>query len=378
MKKSILIFLSIILFSSCSSENESKTDFTKTGLPQNFTNRLNFVLDSVCNKLQIKGASCAVLIPNKGIWEGNYGFSHNEVKIRSNMTFTIGSNTKTYISTLMLKLQEKGVLNINDKVSQWLPNVPYLDENITIKQILNHTSGLGDFSYNPNFIQSIKNDFYKVWMPEETFPFFEAPIANPGSIYSYSDQNYLVAGLVIEAATQKPLKVSMRELILKPLGLTNTLYYPFETTNLVFPHSWSADFSNGDFVDLDNLGYARIAFCSADNAAGGMVSNPKENAIFWHNLMTEKIINKSSLQMMFEFNSIGVENNFYGLGIQKSEHSFGNRTIFSHNGYVPGSINDNAYDSQSGVCITILTNQDYYKSLSPIIQVLHKVTMDFE
>lgn len=349
--------------------------FENTALSTQSTNRLNVVLDSICKKMNIKGASCAVFIPNKGVWEGAYGVSYGTTKINNNMALTIGSNTKTYIATVMLKLQENGVLNLNDKVSKYLPKAPFMNDAVTIKQLLNHTTGFGDFSFNEKFIEAIQANFKRVWQPIETYPYFEKPIGTIGS-YSYSDQNYLLAGLVIEGATKKPLKTSMRELILTPNNLTKTVYYPFEDTDLVIPHSWSADFGLGALTDIDAVaGYSRIAFCSADNAAGGMLSTAKENVLFWNRLMTGKIINQASLAQLQGFIPAPDQNNLYGLGIIKTVNAFNKRTILSHNGYVPGSINDNAYDPISGVCISVLTNQDQLKDLSPIVSALHKATL---
>lgn len=379
MKNLVLAIALAGLIISCSNNDDSGYKKVVTTFQSNYdqslsiqnSERLNFVLDSISNILQIKGLSCSIYIPNKGMWEGSYGFSHETTKINNNMAMTIGSNTKTYIATLILKLQENGKLNINNKVSQYLANVPYLDSNVTIKQLLNHTSGFGDFSFNPGFIQAIQDDFYRVWQPEETFPYFEPTIALPGEVFSYSDQNYLVAGLVIEAVTNKSLKYSMRDLILIPAKLSNTVYYPFEQTNLTIPHSWSADYGTGTLDDLDALGYSRIAFCSADNAAGGMLSTAKENVVFWDKLMNGKIINQTSLTLMKEFVQAPDASNLYGLGIQKKINAFNNTTILSHNGYVPGSISDNCYDENTGIGISVLTNQDLIRDLTPIISALH-------
>ena len=129
-------------------------------------------------------------------------------------------------------------------------------------------------------------------------------------------------------------------------------------------------------TDIDAVaGYSRIAFCSADNAAGGMLGTAKENVLFWNRLMTGKIINQASLAQLQGFIPAPDQNNLYGLGIIKTVNAFNKRTILSHNGYVPGSINDNAYDPISGVCISVLTNQDQLRDLTPILAALHKVTL---
>jgi D-alanyl-D-alanine carboxypeptidase len=333
----------------------------------------------MCTVLALKGASAAILVPNTGIWKKAYGESHAGVPINTNMIFTIGSNTKTYIATLMLKLQEKGLLNISDTIGKWIINKPYTNGKVTIKQLLNHTSGFGDFSYNPLFIEAIRNDFNRIWQPEEMYQFFQAPYFTPaGSSYRYSDQNTLLAGIIIEKVTGKPLKISLRELVLSPSGLDKTVYYPFEQTTLTIPHSWSADYSpTGDLEDLDAIGYSRIAFCSADNAAGGMMSTAEENVRFWNALMGGKIISRNSLELMKQFVATGFATEGYGLCLEQRINALNGRTIFAHNGYVPGSVNDNAYDPQSGICISILTNQDKVLDFSPILRALHKVTLQY-
>lgn len=359
--------------------NPLPDSFVNAPLSTAYTNRLHQVFDSIFSALTIKGASVAVLVPNTGIWKGTYGESHAGVPIKTDMLFTIGSNTKTYVAALMLKLQEKGMLNISDTIGKWIINKPYTNGKVTIRQLLNHSSGFGDFSYNPLFIDAIKADFTRVWQPEEMYPFFEPPYFTvPGSSYRYSDQNTLLAGIIIEKVTQKQLKLSMRDLLLGPANLSATVYYPFESTLLTIPHSWSADYSGGLLEDLDETyGYSRVAFCSADNAAGGMMSTAEENARFWNSLMTGKIINQQSLHLMKQFIPTNSPNLGYGLCLEQRINSLNGRTVYAHNGYVPGSINDNTYDPQSGVCISVLTNQDQVFNLSPVLEALHKVTLQF-
>jgi D-alanyl-D-alanine carboxypeptidase len=383
MKKTLFIGMlsATVLLGACKKEEVKLpvSKYVNAPLSNEYRSRLNSVLDSVCDVFDIKGASAAVLVPNVGVWRRAYGESYAGVPIDTNMIFTIGSNTKTYIATLMLKLQEEGRLNISDTIGKWIINKPYTNAKVTIKQLLNHTSGFGDFSFNPLFIVAIRSDFNRVWQPEEMYPFFEAPyFVPPGSSYRYSDQNLLLAGIIIEKVTGKPLKVSLRELVLAPSGLNKTVYYPFETTSLTIPHSWSADYSaTGQLEDLDEQGYSRVAFCSADNAAGGMLSTAEENVRFWNALMSGKIINQNSLTLMKQFVPTDNPAEGYGLCLEQRINALNGRTVYAHNGYVPGSINDNAYDPKSGICISILTNQDRLSDFKPILEALHKVTLQF-
>lgn len=381
MKMVLYCLLVTGLAVACRKQDDLQPDSTTSSLSAAYTARLNTVFDSTCKQLQLKGAVAAVLVPNGGLWQRAYGVSHEGVSMKTDMALTIGSNTKTYVATLALKLQEKGVLSLNDTIGKWLKNKPYVNGKVTLRQLLNHTSGFGDFSYNPDFIEAIKADFNRVWQPEEAYPYFAPPVFSiPGSGYEYSDQNTVLAGLVIKAATGKPVEASLRELILGPLNLKNTLYYPFEDTALRIPHSWSADYNEvGKLEDLDaTYGYSRKAFCSADNAAGGMLSTAEENVNFWRALMQGEIINQNSLAQMRQFGPTGSPNQGYGLGVVQTTNRFNGRTMLSHNGYVPGSVNDNAYDPQSGVAITILTNQDQVKDFDLVLSALHNVTLQYK
>lgn len=366
-------------FTSCkkTETNSAAPDYYATALPASKASALQDTLNKHCLAKQIPGASCAVFVPNQGMWTGVFGNSHDQTPIQSGQYFTIGSNTKTFIAALILKLQEQGRLNINDSVVRYLGNgIPYFDKGITIKQLLNHTSGLGDFVYNPAFDSAIASDFYRVWQPIEMYPLFLPPVNNPGVGHFYSDQNYLLAGLVAETAAKGSMKNVMRQLIISPSGLNETYYYPFEGASIQLPHGWSKDFGGGALEDLQTVyGYVPISYCSADNAAGGMVSTARDNAIFWDKLMSRKIINDASLQQMLDFVPVasGNSDSFYGLGIGKTISGLSGRTYYYHYGRVPGYINVNAYEPLSGIVISLQTNQDATYELEDALSALFDV-----
>jgi hypothetical protein len=108
-----------------------------------------------------------------------------------------------------------------------------------------------------------------------------------------------------------------------------------------------------------------------------MLSTAEENAQFWNRLLTGKIINQVSLNQMKQFVETGVPGQGYGLGITIQQKAANGRSFYFHDGYVPGSINSNAVDTQSGVCITVLTNQDKVRELLPLVAALHKVTLQY-
>lgn len=94
--------------------------------------------------------------------------------------------------------------------------------------------------------------------------------------------------------------------------------------------------------------------------------------------MQGKIINQNSLAQMQQFGPTGAPGVNYGLCLVQTTNRFNGRTILSHNGYVPGSVNDSAYDPQSGVAITLLTNQDQVKNFDAVLGALHKVSLQYK
>ena len=127
------------------------------------------------------------------------------------------------MGTLILKLQEEGVLNVDDKISKYIPQKLIKDvknaNEATIKQILNHTSGIYDIIADQGFYLALLNNPEKKWNQEELLEFaYNKPAKFPlGTSVSYSNTNFLLASLVIDYATGKPHYWLLREKIITPL-----------------------------------------------------------------------------------------------------------------------------------------------------------------
>lgn len=344
-----------------------------------YSKRLDDVFDSVCNRFKIKGVSASIVVPNEGTWERCYGVSHPGVPISKDMYLGIGSNTKTYFSALMLKLQEQGKLDLDDTIGTWVqhPNIP---GHITIRQCLNHTSGLFSFTSSSKMNDYILPDYTKIWPIDSVLNMVEPPVAAPGGAWDYCNTNYTIAGLIVRSVTGKALHVALRDEILTPQGLNETFFYPFETPNGTIPHSWSAVLSSGSAMDdlVVTHSYSHNAVFSLASSAGAIMATARDNALFWDKLMSGKILNTSS---MAEFETLVPVSpaQGYGLGVFKL-NSFNGRTIVSHGGTNFGFINDNIHDKTSGVSITMLTNQDSVSNsvlLGNCISALHKVTIQY-
>jgi D-alanyl-D-alanine carboxypeptidase len=199
-------------------------------IDDNIAQKLQTNLDNIVKQTGIPGATVAIKTP-KGSWKGASGFSNikNQTPMRPDDKFNIASVSKTFTAATVLTLVDAGKLSLEDRLDKWLPdsiinNIPNAKE-ITIRQLLNHTSGIPDYQDNP----SVQNDRVafetREWTIEELIALVkDLPAKNsPGQGFYYSATNYNLAALVVESATQSSFKEQMRSRIIKPLGLKNTI-----------------------------------------------------------------------------------------------------------------------------------------------------------
>ena len=121
-----------------------------------FEEKMQNLLDEEIEDYDIRGVSATVIMPNNKIWNGVSGISHETVSIKPDMLFAIGSVTKNVVAALILRLVEENKLSLDDEISKWLNSYKFVDGKITIRQLLNHTSGLYMFWDN----QKIWDDFF--------------------------------------------------------------------------------------------------------------------------------------------------------------------------------------------------------------------------
>ena len=164
---SVLLPLLTLNFMSCSKDSTSQPENEPT-----FAEKLQGALDNGLDAYNGIGISAAVIMPDGEMWVGVSGVSHGTTKITSDMPFGAGSIAKNFTATTILQLAEAGELTLEDSLYEWLPAYPYVDSTITVRQLLNHTSGLFDFVDNPDFWNAILEEPSKVWTPEEIITSF--------------------------------------------------------------------------------------------------------------------------------------------------------------------------------------------------------------
>ena len=174
-------------------------------------------LDSMANLYaQLKNFNGSVLVAQKGtiLLQKGYGYKDvtQKTRVDANSLYQYGSVTKEFTATLIMYLQEKGKLTLQDKLSKYFPELPFADS-VTIYHLLTHTSGIYNYTRDGDFM---KSEAVKPATKEKIFALFKSkPLEfTPGSKFSYSNSGYSILGYIIEKATVKPYESLMREIIL--------------------------------------------------------------------------------------------------------------------------------------------------------------------
>ncbi len=339
----------------------------------NLAGRLQNTLDSICTKYKVKGASAALLLPNVGTWTGTSGISKPGVPITPQMALGMGSNTKTYIATLLLKLQEKGLVDLDDSIGKWIQGYPNINTSASIRQCLNHTSGNKEY-LNASFNDSLLLNPSKIWTMDEVLSTVGKPNFAPGASWGYSNTNFIVAGIIIEKVAKMSFANAMSVYVLEPNNWNSTFFFG-EPNPAPIPSQWTMNLTGTSLVEMNTYPINIInQLFSAAGPAGAMMVTAEENVQFWYKLIKGDLLTKASLQEMTS--TVRLNNSVsYGLGIFRYNREINNRTIYCHGGTFLGFINENAVDTLSGVTLSVLTNQDSLDNeflLSVVIPALHK------
>jgi D-alanyl-D-alanine carboxypeptidase len=312
--------------------------------PSSLSLKLQHQVDSFRLANNLKGISASIHHPGMGTWKGVSGISHPGTPIRSDMVFSIASNTKLFTAVLMLKLAEKNILRLSDSLHRFLPAFNNINPDITIRQLLNHTTGLYDVTSVPGYPDSILTNPNRIFTPAELMTWAGSPLFAPGTGWNYCNTNYLLAGMIAEAATGKPYGELLRDSILSPLNMDSTFLDVYDSILFPVAQPWQAG--------VNNHSIPRKSLNSAAWAAGAMYSTADEMVQWYRALMDGEVLSAASFQEMTTF--VGSGN--YGMGI--GETQIENRTVWQHGGTIWGGYNSSMmYDTATGIVICVLLNQ---------------------
>ncbi|MBK7159505.1 MAG: serine hydrolase [Ignavibacteria bacterium] len=348
MKKlSLFLFLSVIL--------------SIAGTARSFDSTYSAMLQSKIEALKVsyglKGISAAAYVPGQGLWLGASGISSETENVNTDMLFSSGSITKNFMAALILQLAEADSLNLDDPIGNWLPVFVNINNSVTVRQLLDHSSGIYSVTDNPAFSAAINSNLNRIWTAEEILNsgLVLTPYFAPGTSWHYSNTNYIIIAYIINKIMHTDISEQLHARFFTPLNMNESFFEVQDTITMPYAHNW-VDL-NGDGI-LDDASFVpTTAIYSATVGAGGVTSRP-ENLVKWQRaLYSGSILNQSSLNQMLTFRNAVISGaNGYGLGTMR--YSINGVNCFGHGGNLFGYTAVMIYNPQDSISIAIMMNKD--------------------
>jgi CubicO group peptidase (beta-lactamase class C family) len=294
-------------------------------------------------------ASFAVIRGHDTLAYGAHGLASLDASRPATATtiYEIGSITKQFTSAAIMKLVEQGRVKLDDDLSKFVPQFPLQGKKVSIRQLLNHTSGIHSYTSSPSW-QKTWNDALS---PDAIIKFVAADTFDfaPGTAYRYNNTGYVLLGMVIEKASGETYAHYLDAQFFKPLGLRQTSYCPSRTTDPAFALGYSKGPSGpvrAQFLDL-----------SHPFAAGALCSTVGDFVTWQRALDGGKVVSPASYALMSTTDSLSSGRKInYGFGLVPGDFN-GHKTV-SHTGGINGFATAATYVPDDSLSIVVFTNFD--------------------
>jgi D-alanyl-D-alanine carboxypeptidase len=300
--------------------------------------------------------------------------------MRPDMLFAIGSITKNMVAALILQLAEERLLSLDDQLCKWLPSYPHVDSTISIRQLLNHTSGIFMFWENQKIWDDLIAFRDSVFTPEIVLSYLKRPYFAPGKGFRYSNTNYLLLAMIATKASRSTLSAEFRKRLWEPLCLRNTYlsmeeYIPQDQLAHVWGDNFQNDGSTRDITFLPRASHESITYGSSC-----VFTTAEELAIWSTSLFHGKVLKQTSLTQMLDFNPQATTSwcDGYGLGVQvfKKKITDGERA-YGHGGGNIGTSAYMAYLPEYDVSVTVMINLFHAKCPDRMLEDIIAIVTDY-
>ncbi|MBF8964068.1 beta-lactamase family protein [Pontibacter sp. FD36] len=323
-------------------------------------------LDSLQRANGFPGATFAAVLPNghKITIATGMADSARGIPMRPDNRMLSGSNGKTLFAASAMVLAEQGLYSLDDKIEKYIGQEPWFSripnaKSITMRMLLNHTSGLEEYYQLGDFMQKLKENPARSWAPSETFAYIfdRKPLFEAGKGWGYADTNYILFGYILERISGKKMYELAKKLVIEPYHLNDTepsvkrkyarFAVGYSKANGPFPFE-GAMIRNGELVFNPQFEWM----------GGGFVSSASDLATWAKAMYHFKAIPAAKREEMRQ----GVpaytgKNHLYGLGIQIRPGGFAGNG-YGHSGWFPGYISDGQYFPDLDVAMGIQFNTD--------------------
>jgi D-alanyl-D-alanine carboxypeptidase len=313
---------------------------------------------------KFSGATVGVTLADGKSFGVATGYSDRAKKtlMKADDLMLAGSVGKTYVAAVALQLVGEGKIDLDARIEKYLGDRDWFlklpnAKDITVRHLMNHTSGLVRYEFNPNFVKDLMKDPYKVWKPEEqvAYLFGSKAAFEPGKGWDYSDTNYIVLGMIIEKVTGQTYYDLAKKRLLKPLKLKHTRPQTGPVIKGLIPgYAGKENPFGGEDEILKN---GKFVFNPQFEWTGGGMVTTTEDLSRWAKAMYEgKAFSKNMLEEMLK----GVDSPQlgrdakYGLGVIIRPTSKG--LTYGHSGFFPGYFTEMMYFPKEKIAIAVQVN----------------------
>jgi len=317
------------------------------------TRALVHYIDSVSNaavsEKRTAGVSVAVVKNGRTVLAKGYGFAdlENDVPATPETVYRIGSVTKQFTSAAIMKLIEQGKLTLDDTLQKFFPNFPTQGNRVTVRHLLNHTSGIRSYtSLGPKWARLIRldlaTDSVVALFANEPFDF------KPGDSYRYNNSGYFLLGMIIEKLSGKTYAQYLKDELFTPLGLKSTMYCD-QAPLIKHRAQGYATQPGGGFINAEPLSMTQ------PYAAGSLCSTVTDLAVWTQALASGKVVSPASYKLMTTPVALNDGKPItYGFGLGTGV--LGGHRQVSHNGGINGFISELHHYPDDSVITVVLTN----------------------
>lgn len=360
MYKKLFSLILLLIFTANAFSFSAKEEENYKLLKQKIQTKLN----EWHKNAKFSGATVGVTLANGKSFGLAVGYSDRVKKtpMKPDDYMLAGSVGKTYVAAVALQLVAEGKINLDAKIEKYLGGEKWFEKlpnakDITVRMLMNHTSGLVRYEFNPNFVKDLLKDPYKKWKPEEqvAYLFGSKPPFEAGKGWNYSDTNYIVLGMIIEKVSGKSYYELAKKRVLKPLQLKRTKPQTSpKIKGLIQGYAGKGNPFGGEDEVLKN---GKFVFNPQFEWTGGGMVSTAEDLSRWAKAMYEgRAFSKYALKEMLE----GVEspqlgrNSKYGLGVIIRPTSKG--LTYGHSGFFPGYFTEMMYFPKEKIAIAVQVN----------------------
>lgn len=341
-------------------------DFADSSLANANNDKYQALLDDMTSR-GVVGVTMSVFHPRSGMWAGASGHAdlHNNVRMKACNISRVGSTVKMYTAATVLKLAEEGKLDLDDLISSYLQGdvIDRIEnaDKATIRQLLQHSSGIYNYIQNLEFQTASINDPIREWKPEDLLKYAYGKKAyfEPAEDVRYSNTNYIMLGLLIEKVEGKPFYKVFEEKLFIPLGLNMTQFAAEDPVPHGIVRGYIDLYSNLQVIE--STYFSGWDYYSAD---GGLISNPCDMNVFFRALLNGQVLAPDMLGEMLTWKAPKEQdpeffNIYYGLGIFRMDTPFG--TAYFHSGDAIGYYANMIFLPGDSTTIVYAVNSNYGK-----------------